>query len=207
MPAVSGGETLICDMLEASRRIDPVFFGAVEKRGVRYVRNFRRPGATLGHPDLDRGSKTWAEAFFTEDPAEAEANSKAMGFETRWCDDGSLESVYSAPGIISHPRTGERLWFNQVMAMVTGRHTNPDLFRFQKEMLKAGKRLPYRHTYGDGGEIDDDMADAVNDVLRDLSVAFAWSHGDILLIDNYSIGHGRNPFLGKRDIQVALLRG
>jgi hypothetical protein len=207
MPAASGGETLICDMLEATRRIDPTFFSEVEKRRIRYVRNFRRPGSTAGHPILDGFHKTWSEAFFTEDATQAEINARGAGFETAWCEDGSLEAVYNAPGIISYPRSGERLWFNQVMTMAAGRRTNPEMHRLQDDLQKAGTRIPYEHTYGDGGEIPANLAEAVDLLLRDMAVAFPWSRGDILLIDNYSVGHGRTPFVGRRDIQVALLRG
>ena len=36
-------------------------------------------------------------------------------------------------------------------------------------------------------------------------MAFPWSHGDVLLIDNYLTAHGRNTYTGRRDIQVALI--
>jgi hypothetical protein len=42
-------------------------------------------------------------------------------------------------------------------------------------------------------------------LLRELAVGFSWSHGDVLLLDNYLVAHGRNTFDGTRDIQVALM--
>ena len=62
-------------------------------------------------------------------------------------------------------------------------------------------------TDGDGAAIPMEPLVQVAAIQRELAVRFAWSHGDVLLIDNYLVGHGRAGFSGKRDIQVALLGG
>lgn len=114
MPSVSGGETYLADMRAVTASIDPFFAGELEQRGVRYVRNFRAPGISTGHPCLDSFHKTWTDAFSTTDPARAEADCHAMGLSPHWLDNGSLAIAYVGPAFINHPATGERLWFNQV---------------------------------------------------------------------------------------------
>ena len=42
-------------------------------------------------------------------------------------------------------------------------------------------------------------------MLNGLIVRFPWSHGDVMLLDNFLTAHGRNSYTGKRDVQVALL--
>jgi alpha-ketoglutarate-dependent taurine dioxygenase len=205
MPAVSGGATMICDMREATARIDPVLFREVEKRGIRHVRNFRAPGSDPGHPVIGRFHKTWSEAFQTDEPAKAEASCRALGFEAKWCENGSLEAIYNTPGIVVHPRTGEKIWFNQVATTTVTPRNNPELYKLREEAFGNGKRPPFESSYGDGTDIPVELLDPVNPMMRELAVTFPWCHQDIMLVDNYIVGHGRTPFTGKRDIQVALL--
>ena len=42
-------------------------------------------------------------------------------------------------------------------------------------------------------------------LLNDETIAVPWQNGDILMIDNILTFHGRNPYTGHRDVQVALL--
>jgi alpha-ketoglutarate-dependent taurine dioxygenase len=205
MPPVSGGATMICDMREATARIDPVLFREVEKRGIRHVRNFAAPSRDPVHPLLAQYRRTWVDTFKTDDPAVAEAACRAVGFETRWCDDGSLETINHIPGIVTHPHTGEQVWFNQVAAIALSARSNPEMSKVMAEIAKHVTRPSFVSTYGDGGEIPLELLEPINPMLRELAVTFSWSHGDIMLIDNYLVGHGRMPFTGKRDIQVVLL--
>lgn len=207
VPPVSAGATLICDMRKASKRIDPGLFNEVKKRGIQHIRNYRAPGSPSPHPIIGRYHKIWSEAFSTDDPKTAEENCRKIGLNTRWCDDGSLETFYNVPGVITHPRTGEDIWFNQVTTYVHTPRVNPDLYYLHEEAYPKGKRRPFVSTYGDGAEIPIDLLEPIKPMLADISVAFPWSRGDILLIDNYLVGHGRAAFTGERNIQVALLGG
>ena len=42
-------------------------------------------------------------------------------------------------------------------------------------------------------------------LLASLEVAFPWRQGDLMILDNFYTFHGRNPYTGHRDVQVALL--
>lgn len=204
MPSVTGGETFLADMRAVTRRIDPRLRDAVEARGVLYTRNFRAPDVSVGHPVLDAFHKTWTDAFSTDDPQRAFADCKGMGLTPAWLDDGSLSVAYRAPGLIDHPQTGERLWFNQIATQTLNRENTGDRFALY-EQYYANRPRPYCTTYGDGGAIPEALVSSLYPVLSEQTVAFAWSHGDVLLIDNFRTAHGRNAYTGRRDVQVALL--
>jgi alpha-ketoglutarate-dependent taurine dioxygenase len=47
--------------------------------------------------------------------------------------------------------------------------------------------------------------EALYPVLEEVTVAFPWRAGDVMILDNIYSFHGRNAFTGTRDVQVALL--
>jgi len=66
------------------------------------------------------------------------------------------------------------------------------------------ENLP-RHVYfGDGSPIADDMLDTVREVYRETAISFPWQPGDVLMLDNRLVAHGRNPFTGDRKVIVAM---
>ncbi len=46
---------------------------------------------------------------------------------------------------------------------------------------------------------------ALHPLLDTVTTGFRWAARDLLLIDNIMTFHGRTPYTGKRDVQVALL--
>lgn len=63
--------------------------------------------------------------------------------------------------------------------------------------------LPMHCTYGDGSPIPDADMEAVRDAIWKNQVINPWKKGDVIVIDNDSIAHGRMPFYGPRMIAVA----
>jgi TfdA family taurine catabolism dioxygenase TauD len=70
--------------------------------------------------------------------------------------------------------------------------------------LFSDEDLPRHLFFGDGSPIPDEHMRAVLDVYRRLEVVFPWQKGDVVLVDNVLVAHGRNPFAGRRKILVAM---
>ena len=66
------------------------------------------------------------------------------------------------------------------------------------------RQLPYQTYYGDGSDIEDSIVEMLRAAYRKEMVSFRWQQGDILMLDNMLVAHGRNPFTGPRKIVVGM---
>ncbi len=199
----TGGETLVSSVRRFEREADPKILDAVAERGLLTTRNFRSPGP--GPDWLHRAHRTWQEAFYTDDPARAEADIAEMGMAAHWEDDGSLTASFRAGGFTDHPVTGERHWFNQLVSQTMTPQALGDFWDTYADYYSDGRPQPYEVRYGDGGEIPLEDVVSLLPALNGGTVAIPYQNGDILLVDNILSFHGRNPYTGHRDVQVALL--
>lgn len=205
VPAVSGGETFVADMRRVTADLPPQLMAEVERRGIVYNRNFRHRDVSTGIDYLDLIHRPWQEAFKTEDIDKAIADMRAMGFEADRLDDGSLQTAYRNRGLVNHPVTGELLWFNQLATNSMGKEAIGHRLPVYEGYYGETRPRPYLVTYADDTRIPADHVSALFAALDKHVVAFPWSRGDLLLLDNHFAAHGRNSYTGYRDIQVSLL--
>ena len=206
IPPASGGETHIADMRLFTAALNPAFRAELEKRGVRYTRNFRDPNRSVGDAGQDIFHKTWTDTFGTTDPDEAVEKARAMQLVPEWQTNGSLSCSYTARGLIEHPVTGETLSFNQIPTQSLTRQNLGPRFAMYDRIYGDHTPRPYNTSFGDGTPIPEEFLDSLYTIMQPLIVAFPWSAGDVMLIDNYRVAHGRNSYTGRRDVQVALLK-
>jgi hypothetical protein len=64
--------------------------------------------------------------------------------------------------------------------------------------------LPRNVFYGDGAPIENDVVDLIRRLYGDAAISFPWQRGDLLILDNFLVAHGREPFQGQRRILVAM---
>ena len=70
----------------------------------------------------------------------------------------------------------------------------------------GGAPKPFDACFGDGSSLKEADLMAMYDALDAITVSFPWQQGDVMILDNMLTGHGRNPYVGKRDVQVMLLK-
>ncbi|WP_431930520.1 TauD/TfdA family dioxygenase [Micromonospora sp. RP3T] len=161
--------------------------------GVRYTQNLHS-GRGLG--------KSWQDTFETDDRDAIEGFLGDSEAEWEWRKDGSLRVIQRRPATTEHPITGTRVWFNQAdqwHAAGLGSETAAALAR-----VIPADELPQSVTFADGSPIPDTYVEQVRDRGLELAVDVDWHAGDVLLIDNVLVGHGRRPFTGKRRVLVAM---
>jgi TfdA family taurine catabolism dioxygenase TauD len=64
--------------------------------------------------------------------------------------------------------------------------------------------LPNNTYYGDGCRIEEEIIERLRDAYLKEKVRFGWKEGDILMLDNMSVAHGREPYIGDRRVVVAM---
>jgi alpha-ketoglutarate-dependent taurine dioxygenase len=192
-PAEVGGETPIADMRRVTAAIPAELMSKFATLGVRYTRVYRE---TLDLP--------WSVVFQTKDPKEVEAFCRESNLLWRW-DGDILTTTQVCQGTATHPRTGEEFLFNQAHLFHPS-GLDPDVAELLLETLgEAG--LPRNAHFGDGTPITDAELAAVRAAFTENEVAFSWQAGDVLLLDNMRVAHGRRPFKGRRRVLAALLQG
>lgn len=64
--------------------------------------------------------------------------------------------------------------------------------------------LPFNTYYGDGKRIEPEIVAAIRDAIDAETVVFRWQAGDLLLLDNMLVAHGRNPYTGPRRLLASM---
>ncbi|MFI1164944.1 TauD/TfdA family dioxygenase [Streptomyces sp. NPDC020801] len=188
--AVAGGATPLADSRRVAARLDRSLLDEFARRGVRYVRNY---GTGF---DL-----SWQQAFETEDRTEVEALCRAQGIEFTWYGDDQLRTSQICQAVIEHPVTGAELWFNQAHLF----HTSALPAEVSAELLDGDPAdIPRQVYFGDGESIEDAVLDEVRAAFDAETVREPWQEGDVLLIDNMLVSHGRDPYEGPRRVLVAM---
>lgn len=204
IPSETGGCTTIGDMRRYQKLIPDALSKAVRERGVMYRRNYRAPGP-VDDPLIALFRREWTEVLQVETKEQAELACAQVGCDAVWEDDGSLSMTYRAQGFVRHSITGEEVWFAQVQGMHFNRARFGENYDRLALAFPGGRPRPIEILFGDGGDIPEDMVTSLYDILDGLAVNVPYQHGDFMLLDNLYTGHGREPFTGKRDVQVGLM--
>lgn len=189
--AASGGETPIADCRRVLTAIEPRVRERFVEKGWMVMRNF---GDGFG---LD-----WRTVFQTEDRAAIEEHCRKNGIEVEWKDGDRLRTRAVRPAMTPHPQTGELLWFNHA----TFFHVSTLEPAIREALLAefAEEDLPANTYYGDGSPIEPETLDHLRALYQRETRSFPWQRGDVLLLDNMMVAHGRAPYEGERQILVGM---
>ena len=190
-PASEGGETPIADCRKVYERISSNVRERFIERKWMYVRNF---GEGFGLP--------WQTVFQTSDPGVVEEHCRENGIQVEWRSGNRLRISAIRNVVITHPRTGEPVWFNHA----TFFHVTTLEPSVRAALLAdyEGADLPTNTFYGDGSPIEPEVLDELREAYRRETIAFPWQANDVLLLDNMLAAHGRAPYTGERKVLVGM---
>jgi hypothetical protein len=191
--AAHGGETPIADSRKVFARIDPRIRDRFIEKQLMYVRNY------------DEGlDLPWSTVFQTTDRSEVEAYCRQAGIEFEWLDHNRLRTRQVCQAAAVHPVTGVWVWFNQAHLF----HVS-SLESSVRAALSATydeREYPRNVYYGDGSPIEDEALENIRAAYRQETITFAWQAGDVLMLDNMLMAHGRQPFTGPRKVVVGMVQ-
>jgi alpha-ketoglutarate-dependent taurine dioxygenase len=189
-PAPDRGETPLLDCRTVLEALDPELRDAFAEKGLMYVRNFSE-GIDV----------PWQDFFHTDDRAEVERICSEAGMSSEWTS-GGLRIRQLAQAVRTHPRTGERIFFNQIQL----HHVSclDDETRTALRQLFSDEDMPRNVYFGDGSQISDEVVDRIGELYEELCVEFPWQQGDLIAVDNMLVAHARRPFSGPRKLLVAM---
>lgn len=190
-PAAQGGETTIASCRRILKRLDPALVERFKEKQVMYVRNYNT-GFGLN----------WQTVFQTTERAAVEAYCQKSGIDFRWIGTDQLRTYQVLPALSKHPYTGETVWFNHA----TFFHISTLEPALRKTLLAeiSEEHLPNNSYYGDGSPIEPEVMASLQAAYQQEIISFPWQQGDILLLDNMLVAHGRAPFTGERKVVVAM---
>jgi alpha-ketoglutarate-dependent taurine dioxygenase len=188
--ASAGGATPIANSANVFGRISPPTRGCFMRRGVSYVRNY---GSRLDVP--------LQQVFGTPDRDEIASFCSNAGIECEWSGN-QLRTRQTCQATAVDPTTGAQLWFNQAHLFHVSSLATEVAAQLLEEFGEAG--LPRNAYFGDGSPIDEAMLEEIREAYRQESVSFAWEEGDVLMLDNMLMAHGREPYTGERRVVVAM---
>jgi alpha-ketoglutarate-dependent taurine dioxygenase len=186
----SGGATTVADVRSVLTALPIPIVDRMAEAGWRLTRNYHE---LVGLP--------WRTAFGTERRSDVEDYCTANAVDCSWTHD-SLHTEQVRPGIIRHPCTDQPVWFNHA-SFWSEWALEPEIREvLVTEFGRSG--LPFATSYGDGADlIEAEVAD-INTAYDRATRRRPWARGDLLLVDNLLSSHGRDPFVGARDIVVAM---
>ena len=190
--AEHAGETMLCRsdwIYQGLLALEPTLTEKLERVGIKYTTRMPADDA------LDSGQgRSWRSTLSVETKAEAEARLTALDYSWVWHEDGSLSAQTSALSAIKTLDDGRKVFFNQIIAAYMG-------WRGVKEDPSIAL------CFGDNTPIPRALLDSAVSVADELTYDLAWQDGDVAVVNNHLVKHGRRPFSGDRPRKVFVALG
>lgn len=188
--AASGGATPICRsdlLLSRLRHSCPDFVDACEALGVRYSQTMP------AEEDLNSGQgRSWRSTLSVTDRQQAEQRLQKLGYRWDWQRDDGLRVTTPVLPAVRTLSSGTKVFFNQLIAAYRG---------WQDARNQADKSI----CLGDGSAIDVNAMGTAIALADELTFDIDWQTGDVVLLDNFLVMHGRRTFSGERRVLASLV--
>ncbi|VAX38703.1 Clavaminate synthase-like protein At3g21360 [hydrothermal vent metagenome] len=187
--ADEGGATSLCRsdiLLERLEEEYPEFVQNCEELGLKYF------SVMPLQDDAQSGmGRSWKSTLGVETKEDAETRLKELNYTWEWLDDDSLRATTPTLPCIREVTENRKTFFNQLIAAFCGwkdsRNDPSEAIRF-----------------GDGSKLDTAAVMRAVALSEELTFDLDWQVGDIALVDNTLIMHGRQPFKGTRKVFASL---
>lgn len=188
--AQEGGATPICRsdiLLQQLREQLPDFVRDCEEKGVRYSQTMPL------EEDLASGQgRSWKSTLSAESREQAQSKLDNLNYDWQWQGEGSLCVTTPVLPAVRQLHDGRTVFFNQLIAA----------FRGWKDARNSGEKSI---CFGDGSAIDSSHMAVAIELADTLTFDIPWQSGDVAILDNFLVMHGRRPFEGQRAVLASLV--
>ncbi|MGH0030732.1 MAG: TauD/TfdA family dioxygenase [Myxococcota bacterium] len=187
-PAEEGGATPLCRsdrLYEAIARERPDFARDCATHGLLY--------RLVMPPADDAGSgqgRSWRSTFATETREGAEARMRRLGYAWEWLPGDCLSATTPVLPAVRTLPDGRKAFFNQLIATLGWSDARNEDARSV--------------TLGNGRPLDAEALRWAGEQAEALCVDLQWQRGDVALVDNFRVMHGRRSFCGTRRVLASL---
>ena len=196
-----GGETPLASFIELYNALPSDVTRPLEGERVLYTRELMdresRLYRLLPKKVTQSLALSWQEVSGCDDLQDARNVLERGGYEVSVRGRRRLRTRCCQPVISEHPRTGRKRWYlsDQITRQLPW-HT-----RQARRALRS--QLGMEFTLESGGQFAPGVLDLVHRTLARIRFSFIWQQGDVLVLDNHQMSHGRNTFAGERLILTA----
>jgi hypothetical protein len=221
-----GGATALTDFRKVYRDIPAALRDKLAKKKIRYSRKHYKHGFKPAFLTTDiTALKGWSDLFDTNNKTKVEEICRQENSPIRWegRNHDKFVSEYESEPFQFHPDTKEPVWFNHAQVFHWSTFPAELLFAFRRTrnvrfLLRSistftvsfltyvvlRRRVALHVSYGDGSPLSFREMGQIRKVIHRNMVFNQWQKGDLLMIDNFSTSHGREPTYDKnRKIVVA----
>ena len=132
--------------------------------------------------------RSWRSTFSVTSRTEAENRLAQLGYSWSWMEDQTLIATTPVMPAVRELPDGSVSFFNQVIAVSKG--------------WRKREGFPAPLTFGDGLPINDDILEALTKISLRFTSALKWNSGDVALVDNFRVMHGRHAYSGETPRQI-----
>lgn len=188
--AQSGGATPLCrsDILLERLVIErPTFVKSCEEKGLRYSNVM-----PASNDESSGQGRSWQSTLTATTVKEAEDRLTSLNYQWHWLGDGSLKVTTPVLPAIKELDNGKRVFFNQLIAAHRG---------WEDARNQAEKSV----CFGDGSDFNSKDMNSLIRISDQLTFDLNWQTGDVALVDNFLVMHGRKPYIGERRVLASLI--
>ncbi|MQL46718.1 taurine catabolism dioxygenase TauD [Photorhabdus khanii] len=187
-----GGCTRLSSCADILQQFPDALLNRFRQSGYIYERNY------LPHTGL-----SWQQSLSVTSLNELKRYCNQENIELQVTDDSHVRTRQKRPCVARHPDTGKALWLNHTLFF---HHLSiPNEYRQSMGTLTQ-MRFPFDTRYGDGQAIDVPTMELIKDLYEQNAISVQWQPGDVLIFDNLSMAHAREPFEGERELYLAMAK-